>query len=454
MLAATLAVGFAHAFPAEPEVREMLRQRVEVSKRGVGFVVALVDGTGSRIVAYGHARRGNDELVTGDSVFEIGSVTKVFTSLLLADMAEKGEVKLQDPIALYVPDSVKSPRVRDITLLHLSRHTSGLPSWPDNMRPADPVHYADGYTNALLFDFLNGYKTRRTVGTHHSYSNYGAALLGEVLARRAGTDFESALRSRVFEPLGMESTGFALTPQLRGAHALGHTARGRPIPLGSARGMLGSGALHSSANDLARFLEANLGLRPSSLAAAMRATHSTDADRQLPDLPMGLGWFQVKLGETRATWHNGATIGFRAYVGMDLERKRGVVVLANSDTDVTNLGNHLLEPSIPLYLPDPPREFKRVQVDIRLLDEFVGTYRRNENDTGSLRFHRNGDELTATYGATTLRVFCESETTVFTEDMETWGTFTRDARGRIDGISWNAGAFPIQLQRAKSPEKK
>jgi CubicO group peptidase (beta-lactamase class C family) len=353
LLLATVA---AHAFPSDAEVREMLRQRVEVSKRGVGLVVALVDASGTRIVAYGHARRGNDELVTGDSVFELGSVTKVFTSLLLADMVEKGEVKLHDPIALYVPKSVKSPRVQDITLLHLSRHTSGLPSWPDNLQPADPVHYADGYTNALLFDFLNGYTTRRTVGTQHSYSNYGAALLGEVLALRAGTDFESALRSRVFEPLGMKSTGFALTPLLRSAHALGHTDRGKPIPLGDVRGMLGSGALHSSANDLARFVEANLGLRESGLAAAMHATHSTDADRQLPDLPMGLGWFQVRLGDTRVTYHNGATIGFRAYVGMDLERRRGVVVLANSNDDPTNLGNHLLEPYIPLYQPDPPRE--------------------------------------------------------------------------------------------------
>jgi CubicO group peptidase (beta-lactamase class C family) len=318
------------------------------------LVVGLVEQGGSRVIAHGHARRGNDELVTGDSVFEVGSVTKVFTSLLLADMVDKGEVKLHDPIALYVPKSVKSPRARDITLLHLSRHTSGLPSWPDNMHPADPVHYADGYTNAALFESLNGFTTRRTVGTHHSYSNYGAALLGEVLALRAGTDFESALRSRVFEPLGMKSTGFALTPQLRAAHALGHTARGRPIPLGDVRGMLGSGALHASANDLVRFVEANLGLRESPLMRAMQATHRTDADRQLPDLDMGLGWFLVTLGDMRITWHNGGTHGFRSYVGLDLAGKRGVVVLVNCDCDATNLGHHLLQPWLPLHEPDPP----------------------------------------------------------------------------------------------------
>lgn len=449
-----LAAATAQAFPADDEVREMLRQRVELSKRGVGLVVALVDASGARVVAYGHARRGNDEVVTGDSVFEVGSVTKVFTSLLLADMVEKGEVKLHDPIALYVPKSVKSPRAQDITLLHLSRHTAGLPSWPGNMRSADPVHYADGYTNAALFDFLNGYKTRRTVGTHHSYSNYAVALLGEVLALRAGTDFESALRNRVFEPLGMTSTGFALTSELRGAHALGHTARGKPLPLGNVRGMLGSGALHSSANDLVKFVEAHLGLRESSLAAAMRATHSTDADHQLPDLHMGLGWFQVRLGDTRITWHGGATSGFRAYVGLDLEGQRGVVALANCDSDVTNLGHHLLVASIPLHQPSPPREFKRVQVEIRTLDEYAGTYRRNESDLDYVRFHREGDQLYATNRVETVRVFAESETSFFTEDMEDWGTFTRDSRGRVDGMTWFRENWQLQLQRIRSPTKR
>jgi hypothetical protein len=123
-LAATLAAVCAHAFPTDAEVREMLRQRIDVARRGAGIVVGLVDEKGSRVVAYGHARRGNEELVTGDSVFEVGSVTKVFTSLLLADMVEKGEVGLHDPIAKYVPPSVTSPRTQDITLLHLSRHTS------------------------------------------------------------------------------------------------------------------------------------------------------------------------------------------------------------------------------------------------------------------------------------------------------------------------------------------
>jgi len=346
--------GAAAEFPTDAEVREMLRHRVEVSQSAIGMVVGLVDASGTRVVAYGHARRGSDELVTGDSVFEVGSVTKVFTSLLLAQMVESGEVRLDDPVALYAPPSVNSRRAREVTLLHLSRHTAGFPPYPDNMKPVDPLNPLDVYTNEALFAFLNSHRTGRVAGTSQLYSNYGPALLGELLARRAKTDYETALRTRVLEPLGMRATGLRLTPGLRAAHALGHSDLGRPIPLGDVRGMLGAGSLRTTGNDMARFLEANLGLRESSLAAAMRATHETRADRQMPGLQMGLGWFHATYLGTRLIVHGGVTDGFSAYVGLDLERRRGAVVLSNSDNDVQNVAIHLLVPSVPLFQPDSP----------------------------------------------------------------------------------------------------
>lgn len=307
------------------------------------------------MIAYGHARRGNDELVTGDSVFEVGSVTKLFTSLLLAQMAETGEVRLEDPIGKYLPRPARSPRVRAVTLLHLSRHSAGFPPFPDNMRPVDPLNPLDVYTNQALFAFVHGYRPTREPGTLHVYSNVGPALLGELLARRAGTDFESALRSRILEPLGMHRTGMKLTPELRAAHALGHSELAQPMPLGDVRGMLGAGSLRTTGSDMVRFLEANLGLRETSLAAAMRATHRTTADRQMPGLRMGLGWFHATILGTELVVHGGATDGFTAYVGLDLARKRGLVLLSNNDYEgQQGIAIHLLVPSVPLYQPDPP----------------------------------------------------------------------------------------------------
>jgi CubicO group peptidase (beta-lactamase class C family) len=243
-----------------------------------------------------------------------------------------------------------------VTLLHLARHTAGFPPFPDNMKAVDPLDPADRYSNEALFAFLDGHRTRRVPGTFHLYSNYGMALLGELLALRAGVDFETALRQRIFEPLGMRRTGFALTPELRAAHALGHTDRGKPIPLGDVRGMLGAGSLRTSGNDMVGFIEANLGLSATSLIPAMRATHEARADAQMPDLDMGLGWFHVSLYGIRLTGHGGATDGFNAYVGMDLAHRRGVVILSNSDHEVRNVALHLLVPAVPLFQPAAPVE--------------------------------------------------------------------------------------------------
>lgn len=356
VLVLALVAGAVRAFPPDSEVREVLRHRVDISRRGPGLVVAMVDASGPRVVAYGKALRGSEEEVSGHSVFEVGSVTKVFTSLLLAQMVEAGEVRLGDAVARYAPPSVRSPRAREVTLLHLSRHTAGFPLFPDNMRPVDPLNPLDVYPNKALFEFLDRYRTGNVAGMFHRYSNVGPALLGELLARRAKVDYETALRRRILEPLGMHRTGLALTHELRAAHALGHTGVGRPLPLGDVRGMLGAGSLRTTGNDMARFLAANLGLADSSLAAAMRSTHETRADQQMPDLQMGLGWFHATALGTRLVVHGGATDGFNAYVGLDLAGRRGVAVLSNSEHEVQNIAFHLLVPGVPLHQPDPPDE--------------------------------------------------------------------------------------------------
>jgi len=345
------AAGGSPALPTDEAVRDILRQRIEASRRGVGCVVALVDESGARVIPYGHATSGEERLVDGDTVFQLGSVTKVFTALLLAQMAARGEVRLEDPIALYAPPSVTTARAKEITLLHLSRHTAGFISFADNLDATQAEHPIDAPTNEAMFAALESLPMRAATGVHHSYSSYGMALLGELLARRAGADFESTVRTRILAPLGMSSSGFALTPQLKAAHATGHTDRGLPRAPAEARGMLGAGALRSTANDLVRFVQAQLGLRDSELAGPMRATQRTEADRQRPDLPMGLGWFHAELPGKRIVHHAGSTPGFSAYVGIDLEHRHGVVVLANSDGDMTNLGLHLLDPYVPLYTP-------------------------------------------------------------------------------------------------------
>ena len=177
------------ASPTDSDIREILANRIDRQKQSVGIVIGVIDANGRRIVSHGSLEKDDKRPLDGDTVFEIGSITKVFTALLLTEMAQKGEVRLDDPIAKYLPATVKVPERggRQISLVDLATHTSGLPRMPANFRPKDPANpYAD-YTDEQLYSFLSSYDLIRDVGLKFEYSNLGFGLLGQGLAQRAGT---------------------------------------------------------------------------------------------------------------------------------------------------------------------------------------------------------------------------------------------------------------------------
>ena len=221
--------------PSSADIDRMLAERI-AARQDVGIVVGLIEPQGRRIVAHGSMAQGDAQPVDGDTLFEIASVTKVFTTLLLADMVRRGEVALDDPVAKFLPPDVKVPeRGRAITLEDLATHTSGLPRMPSNFAPRDWANpYAD-YSVDQLYAFLSDYTLTRDVGTQYEYSNLGMGLLGHVLARRAGTDYETLVGSRIAKPLGMDGTRIALTPKLRARLATGHNAMPTRSPTGTTR---------------------------------------------------------------------------------------------------------------------------------------------------------------------------------------------------------------------------
>src|SRR4051812_4779329 len=173
-----------------------------------GVVVGWVTPAGSHVLGYGRFSEKDDRRPDGRTVYEIGSITKVFTSLLLAEMVRDGRMALDDPVQKYLPDSVKMPQKgeRPITLQDLATHTSGLPRMPTNFNPKDPANpYAD-YTVDRLYEFLNACHPARAPGEAYEYSNVGVGLLGHVIARRAGKEYETLLRERVTRPLDMSDT--------------------------------------------------------------------------------------------------------------------------------------------------------------------------------------------------------------------------------------------------------
>jgi D-alanyl-D-alanine-carboxypeptidase/D-alanyl-D-alanine-endopeptidase len=287
-----------------------LDQSVFENQKAPEIVVGVVDETGRHVITRGRA--------DGDTIFEIGSITKVFTAMLLEDMVTRGEVTLTDPISKFLPEGVKAPQFegKPITLEHLARHTSGLPRLPSNLKPADMQNpYAD-YTVEKLYAFLSTYELPRAPGASEEYSNLGGGLLGHLLARRAGTDYETLVRQRILEPLAMKSTAITLTPSMRARLASGHDEQLRAAKNWDLPVLAGAGALRSTANDMLTFVEAAIHRKPG----------------------LDLGW--QKTGTI--LWHNGGTGGYRSFIALDRTRKVGVVVLSNSANGVDQLGIDLI----------------------------------------------------------------------------------------------------------------
>ena len=336
---------------SDADIKKILADRIDVQRQAVGLVVGVVDADGRRIVSHGTS--GSAASLDGDTMFEIGSATKVFTAILLVDAVTRGEVALTDPVAKYLPASVKVPSRsgKQITLQDLSMHTSALPRLPTNLSPANMANpYAD-YSVEQLYAFLSGYELPREIGERYEYSNLGAGLLGHVLALRAKMDYETLVRRRITEPLGMKSTVVTLTEPLKARLAAGHNAQRTAVPNWDIPTLAGAGALRSSANDMLTFLSAQIGLTPSPLSKPMQATLASRRPTPTPRLEIALGWhILVAPSGGEIVWHNGGTGGYRFFMGFHPTNRRGVVVLSNMSTPAgaDDIGRHLLDPLFPL----------------------------------------------------------------------------------------------------------
>ena len=333
--------------PDEAAVRALLAERI-AAKKSTGIVAGVIDGK-TRLAAAAGAS-GTSRALDGDSVFEIGSISKVFTGAVLADMAARGEVSLDDPVAKYLPAAIKVPsrNGKSITLLDLTTQSSGLPRMPDNFAPKDPENpYAD-YSVDQLYDFLSRYELPRDPGERYEYSNVGVGLLGHALSRRAGMSWEALVTKRILVPLGMRDSAVTLSPSLRGRLALGHDDSGRVVPNWDIPTFAGAGALRSTANDMLKFLAACMGEGDPRVVAALAEAQKPRRPTTRPNLEVGLGWHVMHRGTIDVVWHNGGTGGYHSWTGFDAKRRRGVVVLSNSSSSIDDIGLHLVEPELSL----------------------------------------------------------------------------------------------------------
>ncbi|HET6631207.1 MAG TPA: serine hydrolase [Rhodanobacteraceae bacterium] len=367
-----------------PRVDKAIEARIAAGEYPA-LVVAVIDGERSHV--YGFGTLANGAAPDGDTVFEIGSLTKTFTATLLAQALTAGPLTLDTPVAKLLPGfTIPARDGKRITLGELATQFSGLPRLPGNLRPADPHDpYAD-YDAADLKSFLAGYTLSRDPGAKYEYSNLGFGLLGYALAQHAGTTYGDLLQTRILKPLGMHSSGIALDAAMRSHLAPGQDSQGQPAGTWSFGALAGCGAIKSSGSDMLRYLRANM-RADAALHAAMALAQQPRRDLGQGER-IGLAWMTRHTPHGDIVWHNGMTGGYASFMGFSGDGQRGVVVLTSTQRSVDDIGFAMLLPDSPLAAAQT-----QVKMDAQQLDAYVGQYRLSPRFV--LKVFRGDDQLYA-----------------------------------------------------------
>ena len=419
---------------SDSAIRAIIKDRVD-SKRSSGIAVGILDPDGrTRVFAYGTS--GTNRPLDANSVFEIGSITKTFTATTLADMVVKGEVKLDDPVAKYLPGSTKVPsrNGREITLVDLATQSSGLPRMPSNFRPKDQNNpYAD-YTEQQAIDFVSSYQLPRDIWSKYEYSNLVMGLLGIALTHRENLGYEQLVRKHVIDPLQMNDTRVAFTPSMRERLALGHDDAGNVVSNWDIPGLAGAGALRSTVNDMLKYLAANVDPGHSPLAPAIEMAHVKRHGTDNPNLNLGLAWHILTTPSgNNITWHNGGTGGYRTFTGFDPVRHAGIVVLSNSNTSVDDIGLHLIDPRLPLAPAPVKVAHTEITLPPEVLERYVGDYELAP--TFHIVVTREGNALFGQpTGQDKVQLFPEKEDAFFLKVVDAQVVFTKDSSGNVSGM--------------------
>jgi D-alanyl-D-alanine-carboxypeptidase/D-alanyl-D-alanine-endopeptidase len=439
----------AEAQLVEPAKLDALSTQLIDNQWVYGAVVGLVNEQGTHTAGYGRVSEQLAEHPDAQTVFEIGSISKVFTGLLLADMVARGDVALNDPVQSLLGDTMTVPKRgdRQITLEDLATHSSGLPRLPLNLRPTNVDNpYAD-YSVEQMAKFLATYQLPRDPGARSEYSNLGVGLLGHALARRAGQSYEQLLETRICEPLRMPDTRITLDAARRARLASGHDADGKPVANWDLPTLAGAGAIRSTAADMLKFLAANLELTPTPLAAAMadsQRVHFKNPPQAGGDI--GLAW---QIDHAReAIWHNGGTGGYRSFCALVPKKRAAVVVLSGTAAvQVDAWGWSVLKLLVDGKV-EPVAAAKSIELDPDSLARLEGRYELGA--LGTVTVSRDDGRLFLQLsGQPKVRMYPESKERFFLRAVDAAVTFDAGEDGTIEKLVIHQAGQDVPAVRKK-----
>ena len=335
--------------PSTNELKTVLDKRVDSVVRGyiqksntVGMSIAILKDGQSRTYNYGETKKGTGQLPNIGSIYEVGSITKTFTATLLAWYVNEGKLSLTDPITKYLPDSVAAnPALKNIKLVNLINHTSGLPGLPANFTAQKGYSESNpykNYTKEMLFSYLKSCTLRSEPGTKYAYSNLAVGLLGIILERVSGKSYEQLVSDIICKPLGMKSTIQHLLILTRFTTV--YDENGRQTPAWDFDALAACGSLRSTINDLLLYTKANMVKADTKLSKAFELTHQITFSN---DTKVAMGWHIIKVDGVSYYFHNGGTDGSSSFLAYNIEKNIAVVILSNSGASTDTAGIGLLK---------------------------------------------------------------------------------------------------------------
>lgn len=425
---------------AAVDLAAVVKERLEASDTPACIAVGLVDDTTQEIFA---CTSGIGKVpIDRNSIFEIGSISKGFTGLLLADMVLKGEVSLDDPASKYSRPGAKLPTYEghEITLRDLVTQTSGLPRLPPGYDWSNGKNPYVAFDADALYASLARTEITRSIGTKAEYSNFGFMWLSEMLARRGGKHFDVLLKERVLDPLGMKDTSIVQSEAQRARMATPHKLPYEPTPPWDFdRDLAGVGGVRSTLGDMMKLGSALAGRTDTPLKQAIALALEPMRPAEAPGNQTGFAW--VTLSAAGIRWHNGSTGGSRSMIAVNPGTKTAAVVLVDAAVPFDDLPMHLVDGALQMQ-----RKHVALPIDAATREQYVGRY-----DFGAghvLRVFVDGDRLmTQMTGQGSIELGREGTDKFFARGVEAALEFNRNAGKAIEAVTLRQNGHEIRAPR-------
>jgi CubicO group peptidase (beta-lactamase class C family) len=431
------------------EVQRLVEPLVE-SGTIVGCVVGITDSGQQEIYGFGEIHRGGGDRPDGNTIYEIGSITKAFTGTLLGDLVIRGVVKLDAPLQDFLPSDVKLRLYKDhaIKLVDVASQSSGLPRMPTNMRPKDPQNPYVDYTPKRMYEFLKGYKITRAPGDYE-YSNLGMGLLGCILTEKAGKrSYEELVVQRICDPLKMSDTRIMLSDEQRKRFAPPYNGGLEDEHTWEFDAFAGAGALRSTANDMLKFAEAALSDDDRPVVKAIRKAWTPHFGKP-GEIRVGLGWHLARDGQT---WlHSGQTAGYTSAIYVYPPKKLAVVVLCNTGTETTTILTEKLLLAALGAKPDPIELRKPVDVSPDILKSYEGTYALSLLFALTITLE-DGKLMAQATNQDKVQIFPESDIKFFYKVVNAQITFEKNKDGKVTKLVLHQNGRDMPGIKLPAPE--